>query len=92
MDTVEISVRPDHGAELLAAFRRYCETGLAPAVSRETVGYVEHCLAKAARLAATVGEEPDIGHHPLFALMALETGRPEKIVDFLMALPKDELP
>jgi hypothetical protein len=77
---------PDFGDERLAAFRRYCADGTTPVVSREAMGYVRHCLAKAARNAALMGEEPDVFHHQAFALMALETGHPERIPDFLMAL------
>jgi hypothetical protein len=76
----------DCGDELREAFRRYCADGATPVVSTQAMGYVRHCLAKAARNAALLGEEPDVSHHPAFALMALETGHPERIPDFLMAL------
>jgi len=92
MGAAEDSSLPDCGAELLRAFRRYCETGTAPAVSREAMGYVRHGLGKAAQRAAMLGEEPDLSHHPAFAPWAIETGHPERIADFLMALPRDGPP
>jgi hypothetical protein len=92
MGTAEDSSLPDCGAELLTAFRRYCESGTAPAVSPYAMGYVRHCLRKAAQRAAMLGEEPDLSHHPAFALWAIETGHPERIADFIMALPRDETP
>jgi hypothetical protein len=85
------TVGPDYGEELLAAFRRYCADGTAPVVSPEAMGYVRHCLAKVARKAAILGEEPDISHHPAFALWAIDTGQPERIVDFLKALKEATL-
>jgi hypothetical protein len=86
------SGRPDCGAELLTAFRCYCETGTAPAVSPYAMGYVRHCLGKAARNAAILGEEVNIYHHPMFALWDIETGQGDRIADFLMALPRVETP
>ena len=80
----------DCGEELLGAFRRYCADGTAPAVSPEAMGYARHCLAKAMRDAASRGEEPDISHHPAFALWAIDTGQPGRIPDFLMALLEEQ--
>jgi len=42
------------------------------------------------RDAASRGEEPDISHHPAFALWAIDTGQPGRIPDFLMALLEEQ--
>jgi hypothetical protein len=74
----------------MTAFRQFCEDKQPPKLSTHTVGYIKHCLRKATQHAAMLGEEPDICHHQTFALMAVETGHPELIAEFLMAVPQGQ--
>jgi hypothetical protein len=79
--------------ELISSFRQYCRDRLPPRVSAECYGYIRHCLAKAAQNAEVLGVGPRIYYHPTFALMALEAGDPQKVVDFLEAIsPPPDLP
>jgi hypothetical protein len=91
MTTANDSNLPDFADELLTAFRWYCADGTVSAVSPKAMGDVRHCLGKAMRNAAILGEEVDIYHHQAFVVWALETGQPERIPEFLMALRRDEL-
>jgi hypothetical protein len=68
----EPSGAPDFVDDLVDAFRKYCRDRKPPRVSSEALEYIRHCLARAARLAAGLGEVPHVHHHPTFALMALE--------------------
>jgi hypothetical protein len=80
----------DYTAEILDGFRRYCQDGTVPVLSDDALGYLRHCLAKAARHAAMFREEAGIGHHQFFVLMAIEVGHPERIADFLIAVAQDQ--
>ena len=78
----------DPSEEILSAFEKYCSDRRKPTLSGDANGYIRHCLQKAARNASLLNEEVNIGHHQMFAMMALKAGDdgPTLVVDFLTAL------
>jgi hypothetical protein len=79
---------PARHDDILDAFRQYCADRQPPALSQDAMGYLKHCLRKAARNAALADEEPALVHHQLFVLMAQDVGHPELIPEFLKAIPE----
>jgi hypothetical protein len=78
----------DYAEEIRDAYRKYRADRRPAELSTEALGYIRHCLRKAAQTAALLGEDPEMGHHPFFALIATEDGG-DLFPEFLMSVPRD---
>jgi hypothetical protein len=76
--------------DLIGAFKKYCENpDIPPVLNQATIGYIRHCLAEAQRNAERRGDVIDISDHQLFALMVVETERPDLVSSFLIDSAKE---
>jgi len=81
----------DYTDEIRTAFRRYCTDKEYTPLSGDALGYIRHCLMKAQRNSRLLGEDVNIYHHPMFALMATD-GEPTLVAEFLEEVGKKQGP